>query len=117
MTNLKPKRGEIWLVNLDPVIGKEISKTRPCLVMQSDLMNEVLRTTMIAPITSTVKDNWPFAITVEKGECGLKNKSMILFNQIKTTDVSRFIKKLGTISNEKMKQAETALLISFNIKI
>ncbi|MBI2995230.1 MAG: type II toxin-antitoxin system PemK/MazF family toxin [Candidatus Melainabacteria bacterium] len=112
----KPKRGEIWVVNLDPTLGKEIKKTRPCLVMQSDLINEVLRTTMVAPITSTVKENWPFAVTFEKGEGGLKNKSMALFNQIKTTDIIRFIKKLGKISDEKIKEAEDALLLSFQVK-
>ena len=117
MTNSKPKRGEIWLVNLDPVIGKEINKTRPCLVMQSDLINEVLRTTMVAPISSTIKENWPFAVVLEKGEGGLKNKSMALFNQIKTTDISRFIKKLGKVSDEIMEKAETALLIGFDVKI
>src|SRR3990167_4052541 len=82
MTDVKPKRGEIWIVNLDPTVGKEIKKTRPCLVMQSDLINETLRTTMVAPITSTVKEDWLFAIVLEKGEGGLKNKSMVLFNQI-----------------------------------
>ena len=116
MTDIKPKRGEIWVVNLDPTIGKEIKKTRPCLIMQSDLINETLRTTMVAPITSTIKEDWPFAVTLEKGEGGLKNKSMALFNQIKTTDIKRFAKRLGKISNEKMKQAENALLLSFQIK-
>lgn len=112
----KPKRGEIWVVNLDPTIGKEIKKTRPCLVMQSDLINESLLTTMVAPITSTIKENWLFAIILEKGEGGLKNKSMVLFNQIKTTDISRFVKKIGKISDEKMLTAENALLLSFQIK-
>ncbi len=112
----KPKRGEIWIVNLDPTIGKEIKKTRPCLIMQSDLINESLRTTMVAPITSTVKEDWLFALTLEKGEGGLKNRSMAIFNQIKTTDISRFVKKIGKISDEKLKQAERALLLSFGIK-
>ncbi|MBI3589860.1 MAG: type II toxin-antitoxin system PemK/MazF family toxin [Candidatus Melainabacteria bacterium] len=116
MVDVKPKRGEIWVVNLDPTIGKEIKKTRPCLIMQSDLINESLRTTMVAPITSTIKENWPFAVVLEKGDGGLKHKSMALFNQIKTTDISRFTKKLGKISNEKMKQAESALLLSFQVK-
>ena len=112
----KPKRGEIWIVNLDPTIGKEIKKTRPCLVMQSDLINESLRTTMVAPITSTIKEGWPFALVLEKEEGGLRNKSMALFNQIKTTDIKRFTKRIGKISEEKMKQAEDALLLSFQIQ-
>ena len=100
MVNINPKRGEIWIVNLDPTIGKEIKKTRPCLIMQSDLINESLRTTMVAPITSTIKENWPFAVVLEKGDGGLKHKSMALFNQIKTTDTIRFIKRLGEISEK-----------------
>lgn len=115
MNEVRPKRGEVWVVNLDPAVGKEIKKTRPCLVMQSDLINEVMRTTMVAPITSTVRENWPFSVVFKKGEAGLKNKSMALFNQIKTTDIQRFTKKLGKISDEKMKQAEKALLLSFQI--
>jgi mRNA interferase MazF len=116
MTNTKPRRGEIWIVNLDPTIGKEIKKTRPCLVMQSDLINESLRTTMVAPITRTIKEKWSFAVILEKGEGSLKNKSMALFNQIKTTDVSRCVKRVGKISDEKMQEAENALLHSFQIK-
>ena len=116
MINQKPKRGEVWIVNLDPTIGKEIKKIRPCLIMQNDLMNESLNTTMVAPITSTIKENWTFAIVLEKGDGGLKNKSMALFNQIRTTDASRFIKRLGKLSVEQMEKAENALLLSFQIK-
>jgi len=116
MTNQKPKRGEVWLINLDPAIGKEIKKTRPCLIMQNDLINESLRTTMVAPVTSTVKENWLFTVILEKSDGGLKNKSMILFNQIRTTDISRLIKKLGSISDEKMKDCESAFLLAFGIK-
>ena len=117
MTNHRPKRGEIWVVNLDPTLGKEIKKTRPCLIMQNDVINESLRTTMVAPITSTIKEDWPFAVVLEKSEGGLKNKSMALFNQIKTTDTIRFIKKLGKISNEKIEKCEKALLLSFGVSI
>ena len=86
MKDINPKRGEVWLVNLDPTIGKEIKKTRPCLVMQCDDINDLLQTTMVAPVTSTIKEGWPFTIILEKDEGGLKNKSMVLFNQIRTTE-------------------------------
>lgn len=116
MTNQKPRRGEVWVVKLDPAFGKEIKKTRPCLVLQSDLINESLQTTMVAPITSTIKANWPFALILEKGEAGLKNKSMVLFTQIRVVDILRFEKNLGKISDEKIDLAEDALLLSFQIK-
>ena len=116
MNDKKPKRGEVWIVRLDPAFGKEIRKTRPCLVMQNDLINESLQTTMVAPITSTIKTNWPFAIILEKGEAGLKNKSMVLFTQIRVVDILRLEKKLGQISSKTLTLAENALLLAFQIK-
>lgn len=83
------KRFEIWLVSLDPTIWSELQKTRPCLVVSSDELNEYLNTIIIAPLTSTTK-NYPTRV-----ECFFdwKNGEIVL-DQIRTLDKTRFVKKL-----------------------
>ncbi len=88
------KRFDVYLVNLDPTIGSEIQKTRPCLVISPDEMNRNIRTVIIAPMTSAQKD-YPTRVS-----CTFKKKQgQIVLNQIQTTDKTRFIKKLGTLGS------------------
>ncbi|MEY5028174.1 MAG: mRNA interferase PemK [Pseudomonadota bacterium] len=87
------KRGEIWLINLDPTVGSEIRKTRPCVVVSPVEMNEHLRTVIVAPMTSQGFDA-PFrpALTFQG------TNGRILLDQIRTVDKARLVKKLGTLS-------------------
>src|SRR5882757_6119084 len=86
-----PKRGEIYLVALDPTIGHEIQKTRPALVIQNNTGNEFLGTTMVAPITSVIRlPLSPVHVLVSPGNpSGLDVLSMALFDQIRTVDKRR----------------------------
>jgi mRNA interferase MazF len=87
------KRGEIWLINLDPTVGSEIRKTRPCVVVSPVEMNEHLRTVIVAPMTSQGFDA-PFRPSLTfQGTNG-----RILLDQIRTVDKARLVKKLGTLS-------------------
>jgi mRNA interferase MazF len=87
------KRGEIWLVNLDPTVGSEIQKTRPCVVISPPEMHDYLRTVMVAPMT-TGSHPAPFRIAVRHaGKSGL-----ILLDQIRTIDKVRLVKRSGTLS-------------------
>jgi mRNA interferase MazF len=87
------KRGEIWLVNLDPTVGSEIKKTRPCVVISPPEMHDYLRTAMVAPMT-TGSHPAPFRIPVRHtGKQGL-----ILLDQIRTIDKSRLVKRSGSLS-------------------
>jgi len=87
------KRFEIYLINLDPTIGSEIRKTRPCLIVSPDEINNNLNTLIIAPLTS-VKKNYPTRV-----DCKFKNKSgQIVLDQIRTIDKKRLIKKLGEVN-------------------
>ena len=89
------KRFDVYLVNLDPTIGSEIQKTRPCLVISPDEMNHNIRTVIIAPMTSSGK-NYPTRVS-----CTFrKKKGQIVLDQIRTIDKKRFIKKLGTIDSK-----------------
>ena len=89
------KRFDVYLINLDPTIGSEIQKTRPCVIISPDEMNRHIRTVIVAPMTSAIKD-YPTRVL-----CNLKSKKgQIVLDQIRTIDKSRFIKKLGSIDSK-----------------
>lgn len=86
------KRGEIWLAALDPTVGREIQKTRPCLIISPDEMNANLRTAIVAPLT-TGSHPAPFRVPLRfKGKDGL-----ILLDQIRTLDRARLVKRMGKV--------------------
>lgn len=88
------KRFEVHLISLDPTKGSEIKKTRPCLIISPNEMNKYIRTVIIAPMTSNIK-NYPTRVTTTfQGK-----KGQIVLDQIRTVDKSRLIKNLGTISS------------------
>ena len=86
------RRGDVVLVNLEPTKGKEIQKTRPCVVVSPDEINNYLRTYIVAPMT-TGGHSYPFRIA-----CRFKGKSgHIVLDQIRTVDRDRFVRPLGRI--------------------
>ena len=87
------RRYDVVLINLDPTVGAEAQKTRPCVVISSDDMNEALRTIIIAPMTSTIR-GWKFRPLVS----GPDNKSELAIDQLRTVDKSRVIKTLGHLT-------------------
>lgn len=88
------RRFEVYLISLDPTKDSEIKKTRPCLIISPDEMNRHIRTVIIAPMTSTIK-NYPSRVTTTfQGKRG-----QIVLDQIRTVDKTRLIKKLGIISS------------------
>ena len=86
-------RGEVWLAALDPTIGSEIRKTRPCVVVSPPEMHDYLRTVIVAPMT-TGSQPAPYRIPLRFGG---KN-GLVLLDQIRTLDKSRLIKKAGVVS-------------------
>ena len=86
-------RGEIWLVNLDPALGSEIRKTRPCVIISPAEMHDHLRTVLVAPMTTKGRAA-PFRINVtHRGKMGL-----ILLDQIRAVDKTRLVKKMGSVT-------------------
>ena len=86
-------RYEVYLVNLGPTIGSEIKKTRPCVIISPNEMNENISTIIIAPITSTIR-NYPTRIN-----CHVQGKGgQIVLDQIRTTDKKRLIKKINILN-------------------
>jgi len=88
-------RFDVYLINLDPTVGSEIQKTRPCLIISPDEMNKYIRTVIVAPLTSAGKD-YPTRVS-----CRFKQKrGQIVLDQIRTIDKERLIKKLDSIDPE-----------------
>ncbi len=110
-----PKRGEIWLVSLEPVIGSEIGKTRPALVISNDQNNQFADTVTVLPITSKTEKTYPFETFLPKEECRMPVDSKVKSNQIRTIDKRRLVKLLSSISQNKLKQVEQSLLIHLGL--
>ncbi|MGD1949174.1 MAG: type II toxin-antitoxin system PemK/MazF family toxin [Leptolyngbyaceae cyanobacterium] len=92
------KRFDVFLVNLDPTVGSEIQKTRPCVVISPDEMNRYIATVIIAPMTTKGKQ-YPTRIV-----CQFQGKNgQIVLDQIRTVDKNRLVKKLGRISQDEQK--------------
>jgi len=109
-------RGEIHLAALDPVVGKEISKTRPVLVVSNDKNNVFSSTVTILPITSkNVQKIYPFEIFLTKGTGNLPKNSKVKADQIRTLDKSRIIKFIGTLAKREMDLVNKATLIHLDL--
>ncbi|NOY52928.1 MAG: type II toxin-antitoxin system PemK/MazF family toxin [Deltaproteobacteria bacterium] len=87
------KRFDVYLVNLDPTVGSEIRKTRPCLVISPDEMNRHIRTVIVAPMTTADKD-YPTRVPCRFQ----KRNGRIVLDQIRTIDKTRLLKKTGSIN-------------------
>lgn len=95
---------QIFLVNLDPTIGSEIKKTRPCVVISPDEMNNYLRTIVIAPMTTSSK-NYPTRVEIKHD-----NKiGWVVLDQIRTIDRQRIIKPLGRLSKPEIKEVKSII--------
>ena len=95
---------QILLVNLDPTIGSEIKKTRPCVVISPDEMNKHLRTIVIAPMT-TKSRRYPTRVEVKHD----RKIGWIVIDQIRTIDKQRIIKVLGRLSIPEIKEVKSVL--------
>ncbi|MBW4619104.1 MAG: type II toxin-antitoxin system PemK/MazF family toxin [Cyanosarcina radialis HA8281-LM2] len=91
-------RFEVFLVNLDPTVGSEIQKTRPCVVISPDEMNRYIATVIVAPMT-TKGQVYPTRVV-----CQFQGKDgQIVLDQIRTVDKTRLVKKLGQISQDEQR--------------
>jgi mRNA interferase MazF len=113
-------RGDIYFVKLVPRSGSEQTGTRPCIVVSTDAFNEASGWQSITIIPLTSSQRWlvpsPTTVIFEEGEANLSKQSAALAHQITTIDRSKFIGgKVGTLSDEKMKELEQAILNYLNI--
>ena len=98
------KQYQIVLVNLDPTIGSEMKKTRPCVIISPDEMNRYLQTIVIAPMTSNSKP-YPTRVEVKHN----KSKGWIALDQVRTIDRKRIVKFLDTLTEKELFTVKTVL--------
>jgi len=110
-----PKRGEIWNVSLEPIMGREIGKTRPALVISNNKNNEYSSTVTIIPVTGSIEKVYPFEVLISRLESGLPLDSRLKCNQIRTVDKLRLAKVVGNVSDEIIQKVEKAILIHLGI--
>jgi mRNA interferase MazF len=110
------KRGGIYLAALDPVIGREISKTRPVVIVSNNKNNEFSGTVTILPLTSkNIQKIYPFEVFIAKGIGNLPKNSKVKADQIRTLDKGRIIKFLGTLEKKEMDLIGKAMLIHLDL--
>jgi mRNA interferase MazF len=110
------KRGDILLVNFEPVKGSEQGGIRPCLVIQNDISNKFSPVTIVAAITSKVPEReYPTNVKISKEESRLNNDSTIMLNQIRVIDKSRIIKKISSLDFYSMNKVDLAIKISLGL--
>jgi len=114
MKGLTPRRGEVWLVNFNPGRGSEQKGIRPALVIQNDTGNAYAATTIVAAITTTIKE-FPVTVVLPAGEGGLKQNSMVNLAQMLTLDKRRLQKRLGNLSAPTMHRVNEAIRVSLDV--
>ena len=114
MSEPTPRRGEVWTVNFSPSRGSEQRGVRPALVIQNDVGNRYAGTTIVAAITTTIKI-YPVTVPLKKGEGGLSQPSMVNFAQILTINKSRLLRRMGSLSPDRMDMVNSAIRISLDL--
>jgi mRNA interferase MazF len=109
------KRGEIYLVDLNPTVGAEIKKTRPAVIISNNLNNQHADTVTVIPITSSIGRIYPFEALLPAKACGLAKDSRAKCNQIRTIDKKRLVRCLGAAPKQTLVQIEKALLVHCGI--
>jgi len=98
------RRGQVYLVALDPTLGREIKKTRPCVVVSPDELNAYMKTYIVAPLT-TGSHSYPFRVS-----CRFQGKAgHVVLDQIRTVDRARLVKRLGRLSRRAVERSLAVL--------
>jgi mRNA interferase MazF len=114
MSEPVPRRGEVWTVNFSPSRGSEQRGVRPALVIQNDVGNRYAGTTIVAAITTTIKI-YPVTVPLKKGEGGLSEPSMVNLAQVLTIDKSRLLRRMGSLSSDRMDMVNSAIQVSLDL--
>jgi mRNA interferase MazF len=104
----RPRRGDVWKVSLDPTVGHEIQKTRPAVVITSDVYNAHSWVVIVMPLTSHDKAEYD-QVLIQPPEGGLTNRSVTLPDQIRAVDRRRLIQRLGRLTPQTIQQIDRSL--------
>jgi mRNA interferase MazF len=109
-------RGDLLMATLDPVVGREIAKTRPVLVISNDINNLYAGTVTILPITSkNLEKIFPFEVFIPKGRGNLPKNSKVKTDQVRTIDQKRLIKFIGKLNEIELEAVDQALKIHLGL--
>jgi len=113
----KIRKGDIVLVNLNPVQGSETGRTRPCIIIQNNIGNQYASTTIVAIVTSQkdISREYPTDVSLSKDESALDLDSIIQCDQIRTIDKKRIIKRIGHLNLNIIKKINRAILVSLDL--
>ncbi len=115
--NLTYKRGEIWWVDLKPVIGHETDKERPCLILQNDIGNQNGTTTIVAPLLPGTK-SYPFVVNIKPTvQNGLNGNRHINLSQMRAVDAQRIKNKQGILEEIYWEEIEKAVCIELGFSL
>jgi len=110
------KRGDVFLASLDPVVGKEISKTRPVVIVSNDINNRFSDTVSVLPLTSKHVDHtYPFEVFLPKKSGNLPKDSKVKANQIRTIDKSRLVSFIGRLDAAGMADIDRAIKVHLGL--
>lgn len=111
------KRFDVWLANLSPAFGTEAGKIRPVVIIQTDLLNNHLDSTIVLPITTNVQSDLEFLrVHLSAEDAGLDKDSDILIDQFRAIDNKRFVAKLGTLPMGSQKILLTNIKVMLDIE-
>ncbi|MBP8790409.1 MAG: type II toxin-antitoxin system PemK/MazF family toxin [Breznakibacter sp.] len=112
------KQFEIWIADLNPQIGTEPGKTRPVLVIQTNLLNKIPHpSTIVCPITTNIqKDSEILRVHIGKGVANLHQTCDIMIDQIRAIDNVRLTKRIGALPNELIKKVKESILILLELE-
>lgn len=116
--SFRPLRGMVIAIDLDPVIGHEQGRKRPCVVVQNDVSNRFSSTVIVVPLTDLkhIKIESPAYVLLRKGDGGIGKDSCVLCDQIRVVDMQRCSKIYGTLSAEAMDAIDMALTIVLGLR-
>jgi mRNA interferase MazF len=109
------KRGDVLLIDFEPVRGSEQGRVRPAVVIQNDIANQYSPVLIVAAITASPRAPHLTDIEVSAPEGGLRKDSKVLLNQIRTIDKVRVIERWGTFADETMRKVDEGLKISLGL--
>ena len=116
MSRSFPRRGELYWVDLDPTVGSEIAKTRPCLIVSNDIGNQYAGRVIVAPLTTGGIDRvYPFEVLIPAGAGGTAQASKVLLDQVRSVDKRRLGRRIGVLEDTLMRDVNRAIRLSLAV--
>jgi mRNA interferase MazF len=113
---MKIKQYDVWIADLNPRYGTEAGKTRPVVVLQTDLLNKIHPSTIVCPITTNIQmESEILRVHLSQGTAKLKEKCDIMIDQIRAIDNKRLIAKIGSLSENTVNKIKENISIIFDL--